>query len=51
MKVPGYCTVCRRVKRVRVTTNGIAVAVVSNGPIQGICDDCENPPKPKGARP
>lgn len=45
MKVPGYCTGCRRVRRVTVTGSALATAVALNRVVQGICDDCANPPK------
>jgi hypothetical protein len=39
--MPGYCTECHRVKQVRVSGHGLAMAGARHGVVEGVCDDCE----------
>lgn len=40
VRLPGYCTVCRRIKQVRVSGHGMAMLGVRRV-AQGICSQCE----------
>ena len=42
MKLIGYCTGCRKVKRVRVSGNALLMAEAHNEVVQGLCDDCDS---------
>lgn len=39
VRIPGYCTGCRRVRTVSVSGHGLAMA--GRGVAQGICADCQ----------
>lgn len=39
MKLPGYCTVCRKVTRVQVSGTGMS-ALARTGTAQGTCARC-----------
>ena len=41
VRVPGYCTSCRRIKQVRVSGHQLVMSQVRGGTAQGICADCE----------
>jgi hypothetical protein len=41
VKLPGYCTECRRIRQVRVSGHGLALAGARGGTGQGICSACE----------
>jgi hypothetical protein len=41
MRMPGYCTECRRVKQVRVAGHALAMAGARHGVVEGVCDECE----------
>jgi hypothetical protein len=41
MRMPGYCTECRRVKQVRVSGYALAMAGARHGVVEGVCDQCE----------
>ena len=43
MKIYGWCTVCRKVKPVTVTSASAAAA--RGGVAQGVCADCEDKPR------
>jgi hypothetical protein len=41
MRLPGFCTECRRVKQVRVSNAGMA-SLAKKGVAFGICSSCED---------
>lgn len=47
--VHGYCSRCRRVKRVRLTPS-VAAHLAAGGVAQGVCADCDQP-KPRETNP
>jgi hypothetical protein len=42
MKVFGFCTGCKRIRRVHVTPSSVAFAQASNTVVAGLCDDCQD---------
>jgi len=44
MRLPGYCTECRRFKQVRVSGSALARGMASGGTVSGICSWCEDKP-------
>lgn len=41
MLIDGWCTQCRKVRRVRVTGLGLALASGRGNLVQGVCNSCE----------
>lgn len=41
MRVPGWCTECHKIKRVRVTPVGMT-ALAAGGAASGICSECQD---------
>lgn len=46
MRVHGYCTSCRRIKRVTVASSHLASSMMRGTP-EGVCDDCEEAEAPR----
>jgi hypothetical protein len=44
MRVFGWCTVCRKVKRVTARDVDVALAAMRRGTPVGVCDDCSDHP-------
>ena len=40
MKIHGWCETCRRVRRVEVSSHGMAMMVATRGVATGECDEC-----------
>jgi len=42
VRLHGWCTGCRKVKLVRVSGHGLAMAAATKGVASGICAQCED---------
>lgn len=45
MKIIGYCTECRRIKTVNVSSHGMVLLAMQRH-AEGVCDDCRDKPLP-----
>lgn len=49
MRIPGYCTVCRRIRNVRVSSAGM-VSLTQKRVAQGVCASCEEEQQQRRSR-
>jgi hypothetical protein len=49
MRVPGYCTECRRFRVVSASGHAVVMSQIT-GVVEGMCDECEEKSLPGGRR-